>query len=332
ETAEGALVNVLREADARASLVFCATREEVRRLHAALLARRFSAVALSGELSQQERNAALQALRDGRARVCVATDVAARGLDLPDLGLVVHADLPIDGAVLLHRSGRTGRAGRKGVSVVLVPASRRRRAEHLFATAGVAVEWRAPPAAAEIRRLDQARLAEDAILSEPATAEELGLAGALLAGRTPTDVAVALIRLHRAGLPVAEDIAAPAMPPAGRRPPAETAWFRINVGRRRNADPKWLLPLLCRIGDVTRAEIGAIRIFAEDSRFEVAQEAAARFGAAACAAAEDGIAIEPASPVRPDRTHAPRPMRTQARRAARTDPSQAVPKGKRAKR
>ena len=87
------------------------TREAVRQLHGEPAERGFSAVALSGELTQNERSHALQALRDGRARVCVATDVAARGLDLPDLGLVIHADLPNEQRALLHRSGRTGRAG-----------------------------------------------------------------------------------------------------------------------------------------------------------------------------------------------------------------------------
>ncbi len=101
----------------RAAMVFCATREAVRHLQASLLERGFSAVALSGELSQSERTHALQSLRDGRARVCVATDVAARGIDLPDLGLVIHAELPNDHETLLHRSGRTGRAGRKGICV-----------------------------------------------------------------------------------------------------------------------------------------------------------------------------------------------------------------------
>ena len=90
-----------------------------------LLERGFAAVTLSGELSQNERNHALQALRDHRARVCVATDVAARGLDLPNLGLVIHADLPSDPQVLQHRSGRTGRAGRKGVSILLAPPATR---------------------------------------------------------------------------------------------------------------------------------------------------------------------------------------------------------------
>ncbi len=315
DMAEGALVNVLRETDARASLVFCATREGVRRLHAVLLARGFAAVALSGELSQQDRNAALLALREGRARVCVATDVAARGLDLPDLGLVVHADLPTDGAVLLHRSGRTGRAGRKGISVLLVPAARRRRAEQLCTAAGIAAEWRAPPAAADIRRLDQQRLADDPILAEPAGDEELDLARALLAGRSAEAVAVALIRLHRAGLPAPQDIAVAEPTPRIRPPAGEMTWFRINVGRRGNADPKWLLPLLCRLGDVTRAEIGAIRIFADDTRFEVALAAAAHFGAAIRRIDDPEIRIEPAIAARPDRDRETSPARWQDRKA-----------------
>src|SRR3546814_11831597 len=95
----------------------CATRDNVRHLHASLTERGFSAVALSGEHSQNERNQALQALRDGRARVLVATDVAARGIDLPNLSLVVHVELPRDAEPLQHRSGRTGRAGKKGTAI-----------------------------------------------------------------------------------------------------------------------------------------------------------------------------------------------------------------------
>ncbi len=70
-------------------------------------------------------------MRAGRARVGVCTDVAARGLDLPELDLVVHADLPTNPETLLHRSGRTGRAGRKGVCVLIVPHPKRRRAEQV---------------------------------------------------------------------------------------------------------------------------------------------------------------------------------------------------------
>ncbi len=302
---EGALVNVLRHEDSRASIVFCGTREGVRRLQANLETRGFSCVALSGELSQNDRNHALQALRDGRARICVATDVAARGLDLPDLALVVHADLPTDRDILLHRSGRTGRAGRKGVSVLMVPHSKRRRAEMLIRAAGVQCAWSTPPAAADIRARDQERLLSDPILTERAEGQEAVLARKLLEGRSAEDVAAALIRLYQARLPAPADgfdSVPRQMTPAPRnsedyraaRPhqdqvhqgaPRErrleafngTGWFRVNVGRYQNADPKWLLPMICRVGDVTRAEIGAIRVFDRETRFEIAADAAARF-------------------------------------------------------
>ena len=129
---ENAVVNLLRLHEAETAMLFCATRDNVRRLHASLVERGFAAVALSGEHSQNERNQALQALRDRRARVCVATDVAARGIDLPTLSLVVHVEIPRDAETLQHRSGRTGRAGAKGTPAAAasnpccaVPRSRR---------------------------------------------------------------------------------------------------------------------------------------------------------------------------------------------------------------
>ncbi|TMV47262.1 DEAD/DEAH box helicase, partial [Thioclava sp. BHET1] len=108
---DNAIINLLRFYEAQLTIVFCKTRAEVSHMQARFHNRGFSVVALSGELSQTERMHALQALRDGRARVCIATDVAARGIDLPGLELVVHADLPSNSETLLHRSGRTGRAG-----------------------------------------------------------------------------------------------------------------------------------------------------------------------------------------------------------------------------
>ena len=88
---ENAIMNVLRYYEAPNAIVFCNTRATVNRLTTRLSNRGLSVVALSGELTQSERTNALQAMRDGRARVCVATDVAARGIDLPNLELVIHA-------------------------------------------------------------------------------------------------------------------------------------------------------------------------------------------------------------------------------------------------
>ena len=320
---EHAVVNVLRFFEVRATLVFCSTREGVRHLHSSLLERGFAVVALSGELSQHDRTTALQALRDGRARVCVATDVAARGLDLPDLGLVIHADLPINRAALLHRSGRTGRAGRKGICVLLAPYTKRRVAERLLSSANIVATWSAPPTSEAIRARDQERLLNDPILTEPVAEEDLGLAKALLAGRTAEEIAAALIRVHRARLPAPEElfdgVAAPpirhqgperksfkpregASAPTGEKfvpPGGPMAWFRMGVGRQKNADPKWLIPLICRLGHITKKDIGSIRIFDRETKFEITQEAAARFKAALAQLPAEEIKIEPAGADRP---------------------------------
>src|SRR3954470_9352880 len=155
---EHAVVNLLRLHEAQSALLFSATRDNVRRLHSSLTERGFNAVMLSGEHSQSERNHALQALRDGRARVLVATDVAARGIDLPNLSLVVHVELPRDAETLQHRSGRTGRAGKKGVAVLIVPYQRRRRVEGMLRDARIQVEWIPAPTAVAIAAADRARL------------------------------------------------------------------------------------------------------------------------------------------------------------------------------
>jgi ATP-dependent RNA helicase DeaD len=306
---EAAVVNALRWFEASGALVFCNTREQVARLHGSLVERGFSAVSLSGELTQAERNRALQALRDRRARVCVATDVAARGIDLPDLGLVLHAELPRDKETLLHRSGRTGRAGRKGVAVLLVPHNRRRIAERLLQNARIEAQWGAPPTADEIRARDGERLALEAREAADVVAEEddLVLARALLADRTPEAVAAALIRALRAPLPAPEEISESPPPPPVRAPreaggSAEGVWFRLSVGRNAQADPRWLLPFLCRRGHLTRAEIGRIEVRDRETRVEIAPWAAARFAGVVArpdpGGEDDHIRIEPLAPMR----------------------------------
>ena len=313
---EKAVVNVLRYFEGGGALVFCSTREAVRHLFMSLRERGFAAVALSGELSQKERTDALQALRDGHAKVCVATDVAARGLDLPDLALVVHADLPVNRAGLLHRSGRTGRAGRKGVSVLLVPYPRRRRAEQLLASANIEAAWSGPPAAEEIRQKDQQRLLDDPMLTEAPAEEDLALARSLIEERGAEQIAAALIRLHRASSPAPEELfdapqADTRRPERGAGRPYEPErdrergpvdfqrvegglWYRLPVGRSANADPKWLIPLICRLGHVTKKDIGQIRIFDRETKFEIAPDAEGRFTAALKTQSDDKMRIEPA--------------------------------------
>jgi ATP-dependent RNA helicase DeaD len=315
---EHAAINLLRLHEAKTAILFCATRDNVRHLHASLLERGFAAVALSGEHSQSDRNAALQALRDGRARVCVATDVAARGIDLPTLSLVIHVELPRDAETLQHRSGRTGRAGKKGTAVLIVPYPRRRRVEAMLRTARVAAEWIAPPTAQDIRARDQERLLEALLAPVVTDEEDRALACQLLEHKSAEDIAATLVRLHRAALPEPEDLIDASIEPkrpAGQahiRPGFEDiVWFRMDIGRRQNADPRWLLPLLCRRGHITKNEIGAIRIGPNETWFQVPRTIAARFAAAAARTAnaggedESGVRIEQAGPP-PTSTGAPR--------------------------
>lgn len=282
---EHGVVNLLRQADSPAALVFCNTRDAVRHLHAILIERGFSAVILSGELGQHERNQALQALRDGRAKVCIATDVAARGIDLPNLDLVIHADIPHDAEVLQHRSGRTGRAGRKGVSVVLTPPARRRKAERLLSEANIRWNWMPVPTADEIRLLDRDRLLNDPSLSEGIEDADRELGAALLAARPAEDLAAALARIFRMKLPSPEEIEPLALEetrprrdrersPLPGQPAAHGRWFSLDVGRRDKAEPKNLLRLLQRRGGIERGLIGAIRIGDKTTEVEIAAEAA----------------------------------------------------------
>jgi len=288
---ENAIINVLRYYDAERAIIFCATREAVNRLAARFGNRGFAAVALSGELTQKERTHALQALRDGRARVCVATDVAARGIDLPGLELVIHADLPTNSDVLLHRSGRTGRAGAKGVCAIIVPHTRRGRANRLLRDAKLQAEWAEAPSSDDVRARDRERLMADPILTEEIDEAMKVDTDALLEKFTAEQLAAAFLRARLATPPSAEDLLSgpAAQNDRPERKPREnfkaSVWFRLSAGRKAKAEPRWLLPLICRLGHVTKREIGSIQIGETETRFEIDAEHADRF---AKALAENG--------------------------------------------
>ncbi len=292
---ENAIINLLRYHEAPNALIFCNTRAAVNHMVARFHNRGFSVVALSGELSQNERNHALQALRDGRAKVCIATDVAARGIDLPGLDLVIHADLPSNPETLLHRSGRTGRAGRKGISAIVVEQRGRGRAERLLRAARLDADWGNPPTAEDVMARDEERMMSDPILTDPPQEDEAGFAAELLAKFSPEQVATAFLRLKRAGMSAPEDIevvnvqqakAGKFDPLQGTGVPrertprqdfAESVWVSLSVGRKQNAEPRWLIPLLCNGGDITKADLGTIKMQQTETFVELNAEQADAF-------------------------------------------------------
>ncbi|HEY0052628.1 MAG TPA: DbpA RNA binding domain-containing protein, partial [Caulobacteraceae bacterium] len=218
---------------------------------------------------------------------------------------------PVNKAGLLHRSGRTGRAGKKGVSVLMVSHTRRRKVELMLQQASIAAEWSGPPSADEIRAKDRERMLTDPVLTAPADEESLELGRALLERSSPEQVAAALIRLYQQKMPPPEDIQdderMARAQASGRNQQGQAdgplvdfarggdmAWFRINIGRDKNADPKWVLPLICRLGHVTKRDVGSIKIFERETKFEITRETEARFRAAIAQPNDQGATIQDA--------------------------------------
>lgn len=203
-----ALVNLLLADHASGGgswLVFVRTRAETTDLAELLVEDGFSAMPFSGELSQPQRDRTLSAFENGLVKVLVATDVAARGIDVRNISHVVHYDVPSDVDGFTHRSGRTGRAGQKGRSIMFVAPSRERRAREILKRAKVEASWQAVPDAKKIEKtaLKKTRRALHARLDagEEAAAKQLEYARGLLEQHDPATVVAVLLDMVRVDLP-----------------------------------------------------------------------------------------------------------------------------------
>jgi ATP-dependent RNA helicase DeaD len=294
-----ALINVLLASPGQRTLVFVRTRASASSLASELGRHGFSVGPLSGEMGQRERTATLEAFRAGTIEILVATDVAARGLDIDDVRQVVHFDLPENGEVFTHRSGRTARAGNKGTSIVLVPPRGRARLEAGFRRLGVEVEWRRAPSPDDIRRAADARLLDELSASEPARSESQELAERLLADHDdPVALVAALLErsghrgpcdprhvaepAHRPAAPAARGARASHRPERRRADSGESfTRFHVTWGRKGGANPNRLVAMVCRRGGIRSHHIGSIKIADASSMIEVSSEIAPAFAAAA---------------------------------------------------
>ena len=116
---ESALVRILEVEDPEKSIVFCRTKRDVDELQEMLTQRGVAAKSIHGDMSQAIRNQAVQSLKDGRSRIIIATDVAARGIDIPNVTHVINFNVPENRERYVHRIGRTGRAGKRGIAISL---------------------------------------------------------------------------------------------------------------------------------------------------------------------------------------------------------------------
>jgi ATP-dependent RNA helicase DeaD len=173
-----------------ATMIFCKTRNRVETV--ADILRPSGAEAIHGGMSQAERTRVMNRFREGRTNVLVATDVAARGIDVDRVDLVIQDDLPTDDDTYIHRVGRTGRAGRTGRSVLMVGNRAVRHIKRIEKKAGF-LERMDVPSQEDINKLQQGRLIEEFMEIEPQTSAQETLEAAREAGLSAEDIALAAL-------------------------------------------------------------------------------------------------------------------------------------------
>lgn len=296
------------DAEAGRTLIFVRTRADTAEVAEHLLRDGFQAQPLSGDLPQAQRTRTLEGFRSGRVPLLVATDVAARGLDVPEVSTVVHLDPPTDSEVYTHRSGRTGRAGRKGRSVILVPPQTQRRVQRLLSDAKVTVSWRDVPSADKVRRafLKQTRRSLHSALSSELAPEQthLDYAARLLEEHEPVRLVATLLARTELEPPCEPRELSPGRAdprslasqgsfapratrerwaPQESRSGSESGFVRyfVNYGGRQGAAPNRILALVCRRGGIDGNAVGSIDIRDNGTTFDVRSDVAPQFEVAA---------------------------------------------------
>ena len=232
------------------SIVFCRTREETKEVAEKLIADGYNADALHGDLSQAQRDMVMQRFKIHHLQILVATDVAARGIDVKDLTHVINYNLPDDTEVYIHRSGRTGRAGKTGVSIVIITRKEVSKIRQIEKISGKKFEQQQIPTAEEIcqRKLEYftESIAGQAIEEESPVAKFIPQAIERLADYSKEDIIAKFITAEFASVSKyyqsAEDLNIGM--DEGRK--ADNGWERlfINVGKIDSVRPQDLIALV----------------------------------------------------------------------------------------
>ncbi|MGV8885031.1 MAG: DEAD/DEAH box helicase [Microbacteriaceae bacterium] len=287
-----ALTRILEVENFEGMIVFVRTKNETETLAEKLRARGYSATAISGDVPQAQRERTVEQLKNGKLDILVATDVAARGLDVERISHVVNYDIPIDTESYVHRIGRTGRAGRSGAAISFVTPRERRLLDQIErATRQPMVEMRMPSVedvnVTRLSRFDDAitaALADDAQLSEfrdivrhyvdhhDVVESDVSAALAIVAqGGTPLLLSPDDPRFARQSRDSREERSPregrsfrddrPDRPERRPRDPnKKLTAYRIEVGKRHRVEPRQIVGALANEGGLSRQDFGHIDI------------------------------------------------------------------------
>jgi ATP-dependent RNA helicase DeaD len=270
-----ALTRVLEVEDLEAALVFVRTKNSAAELTEKLLARGYAAEAMHGDMTQQSREVVIRRLRDGLVEIVIATDVAARGLDVDRISHVVNYDVPFDAESYVHRIGRTGRAGRAGTAILFVTPRETRLLKSIEQFTGHKIGPMRMPSAADVaaRRVQSFKRkllessAEEGLEPYLALVEEL----AEEAGVDMAEIAAAAARLASAGKPLTMEpvVEAPAPKTVADGPMVK---LFVDAGRLDGIRPGDIVGAIAGESDIPGHVIGAIDIHAKFTFVDIPSE------------------------------------------------------------
>lgn len=281
-----ALTRILDAETPQSTMIFCRTKVGVDELGEALMARGYAVETLHGDLSQAQRDRVMRRFRSGQADMLIATDVAARGLDIPDVSHVINYDIPESAEAYVHRIGRTGRAGRKGEAITLITPREVRWLRQIERITRARIEPRRLPTLADVaeRRRDALKQQILAVLDADVDGYDsyLDTINDLADEHDTAEIAAAILKLYaeetgRTTTPEqqVDDIATfAAAAPQGRGPRGETGMVRlfINVGRNQGARPQDFVGAIANEAGIPGRAIGAIDIFDDYAFVDVPRE------------------------------------------------------------
>ena len=269
-----ALTRLLEVETFDAMLVFARTKQSTVELVEKLEARGFAAAALNGDILQAQRERTIAALKSGKIDIVVATDVAARGIDVERITHVVNFDVPYDSESYVHRIGRTGRAGRSGEAILFISARERNMLRIIERATRQPIEPMALPTVQEVnaRRAEKFKKELSGMLESQDLSAYRGVIEEFVreSGADVFDVAAALASLAKSGRSlfvtkrtepteeVRESVAQKVSKP--RRPEGPQGFFRLEVGRRHGVQPGNIVGALAHEGDMHGSEINGIDI------------------------------------------------------------------------
>jgi ATP-dependent RNA helicase DeaD len=270
-----------------AAIVFCRTRDEVDQIASTLNGRGYRAEAIHGGMTQEQRDRVMGRLRAGTADLLVATDVAARGLDIEQLTHVVNYEVPSAPDAYVHRIGRVGRAGREGVAITLVEPREHRMLKTIERATKQRITVEKVPTTADLRsrRLELTRAAIEELIVEDDFDGFRVVVESLTDKFDVMEIALAAVKLaHEAGGPVADDEEIPEIVPKSdrpakvarpaRHPGAGTTRLFVGAGRSAGIRPQDLVGAIAGETRLSGRDIGAIEIADRFSLVEVPESAA----------------------------------------------------------